>query len=819
MAMQKNIFLFHIFNIIFLLCLMTSADVSAWVHTGSLTISSQSEMDALAPGLTEVTVDLHIETADLTDLDSLASLTTVGNNFKIHNNAALANIDGLASLTSVGNNFEIHGNAVLANVDGLASLTSVGYWLEFHDNAALTNVDGLSSVTHIGEDLQFHNNASLTNIDGVASLTTVGCCIEIYDNPALTNIDGLASLLTVPNDLEILNNDALTNLDGLASLQIVYDAFKIHNNDVLTDIDKVAALTRVGNDFEIINNAALVNIPDFPLLTELGGELRIQDNPVLQNVDGFPVLETIEDYLEITNNPSLQTISGFPLLKSIGEDLEFKSNVSLMTISGFSSLKTIDDDFEIEKNTILRTIDAFSTLETVDDDFEIWGNSSLVALESFTSLDWVDCCVEIYNNISLVSFCGLHTMAIGSSSPDWEVYGNRYNPSRQQVIDAGPICPIPAKISGRVFYDADGNGICGSNEAGLAHVAVRFESEGSEKDTKLLADSNGFFTFNFYCPIGDFRLSIEETTLPEGFSYTTAPTIERTVPEQETFNFDGANFGFDFSDVGVVDKHNGAQPPLENLLLSFVAGSPDFSKESWSNAVDKDYFGWDGTATVREDDNGQVWAVFEPQGGATLVDQLSVITDNGADDAGYEFRQALEIDVLISKTGPDSNMFEQVGTFKVGEDYITKCRFGQTFVVNFIKIIINKPNRGAQEWRQIVEISLGDLNDAITKKSAEFIEPAAMPQAYSLSQNYPNPFNPATSIAYTLPEAQHIDIAVFNVRGDLVKQLVSGFKDAGLYNISWDATNAVGQKVTTGVYFYRINAGSFTETKKMTLMQ
>ena len=95
----------------------------------------------------------------------------------------------------------------------------------------------------------------------------------------------------------------------------------------------------------------------------------------------------------------------------------------------------------------------------------------------------------------------------------------------------------------------------------------------------------------------------------------------------------------------------------------------------------------------------------------------------------------------------------------------------------------------------------------------------AIPIHNALYQNYPNPFNPTTSISYSLRETQHVNIAVYNIKGDLVKQLASGYQDAGLYNVTWDATNDAGQKVTTGVYFYRIKAGSFTDTKKMTLMQ
>ena len=89
-----------------------------------------------------------------------------------------------------------------------------------------------------------------------------------------------------------------------------------------------------------------------------------------------------------------------------------------------------------------------------------------------------------------------------------------------------------------------------------------------------------------------------------------------------------------------------------------------------------------------------------------------------------------------------------------------------------------------------------------------------LPTNYSLSQNYPNPFNPSTSISYHLPVNGFVTLKVYDVLGDEVATLVNGEKHAGEYEIEFDAAN-----LSSGVYFYQLQAGSLVETKKMLLLK
>ena len=82
----------------------------------------------------------------------------------------------------------------------------------------------------------------------------------------------------------------------------------------------------------------------------------------------------------------------------------------------------------------------------------------------------------------------------------------------------------------------------------------------------------------------------------------------------------------------------------------------------------------------------------------------------------------------------------------------------------------------------------------------------AIPREYSLSQNYPNPFNPSTQVLVGLPEASHLEIAVYNVLGQKVTTLVDEDRDAGYHTIVWNGTTEHGIAVSSGVYFIRVNA-------------
>ena len=98
-------------------------------------------------------------------------------------------------------------------------------------------------------------------------------------------------------------------------------------------------------------------------------------------------------------------------------------------------------------------------------------------------------------------------------------------------------------------------------------------------------------------------------------------------------------------------------------------------------------------------------------------------------------------------------------------------------------------------------------------------DPDELPARFHLAQNYPNPFNPNTTIAYSLPRASRVRLSVYNVAGRLVTILVDETQSAGNHFVDWNGTDADHAPVASGVYFYRLDTGEYSESQKMVLLK
>lgn len=92
-------------------------------------------------------------------------------------------------------------------------------------------------------------------------------------------------------------------------------------------------------------------------------------------------------------------------------------------------------------------------------------------------------------------------------------------------------------------------------------------------------------------------------------------------------------------------------------------------------------------------------------------------------------------------------------------------------------------------------------------------------KTFEMAQNYPNPFNPSTTIRYGLPQASQVQLNVYDLRGQKIVTLIAGQQSAGWHTVQWNGLNDSGQQVSTGVYFYRLVAGEYVETRKMVVMK
>lgn len=170
----------------------------------------------------------------LTSLDALANLQTIGGDFLVYNEQ-LTSYEGLHNVTTVGGYMDVWGTQ-LTSLAGLRSLTSVDGWLNLIDNDALTSFEGLESLDSIGS----HPDC----------VDLGGCGLNIMDHEALVSVDGLESLTTIYGALQIMGyvepgNPSLADLKGLYGLETVSGDVVIRGNASLADTEAQALVDEI----------------------------------------------------------------------------------------------------------------------------------------------------------------------------------------------------------------------------------------------------------------------------------------------------------------------------------------------------------------------------------------------------------------------------------------------------------------------------------------------------------------------------------------------------------------------------------------------
>jgi len=122
------------------------------------------------------------------------------------------------------------------------------------------------------------------------------------------------------------------------------------------------------------------------------------------------------------------------------------------------------------------------------------------------------------------------------------------------------------------------------------------------------------------------------------------------------------------------------------------------------------------------------------------------------------------------------------------------------------------------QLRANVEFILGGLFGEPYTPPTGVAETTRAP-AFDLAQNYPNPFNPHTTMRFSLPERRIVQIRVYDVSGRLVAILADRSYPAGPHSVEWDGISRSGQPAASGIYFYRLQAGQDTATRKMLLLR
>jgi len=226
--------------------------------------------------------------------------------------------------------------------------------------------------------------------------------------------------------------------------------------------------------------------------------------------------------------------------------------------------------------------------------------------------------------------------------------------------------------------------------------------------------------------------------------------------------------------AGAINQWNGLTIPLNELQFVGIRGGADFLG-NWFTG---------GTWTVSDTTSG-LMKVLTNLG--NNIWRINVVAPSGQAGGVYELKFAAMYpgaDTINGGTTPLDNE----GGFGVNHTFILSA---------------NDASRTLwYEW--------GNFTPGL----AQDVENSEVPMTYDLAQNYPNPFNPSTKIKFSIPEAGIVTLKVFNLLGEEVATLLNAEKTAGNYEATFDASN-----LSSGIYFYKLEAQNFTSTKKMLLLK
>ncbi|NOZ61071.1 MAG: T9SS type A sorting domain-containing protein [Calditrichaeota bacterium] len=215
-----------------------------------------------------------------------------------------------------------------------------------------------------------------------------------------------------------------------------------------------------------------------------------------------------------------------------------------------------------------------------------------------------------------------------------------------------------------------------------------------------------------------------------------------------------------------------------------------------------------------------------------IVLKVSQIGDLRVFGANIGFPDDL-MQLVSVKSSPITELWEAFGGKESIDGVITVGGFhteaverdGDASLAEFTFRLLNDVD-SAELWLYGLTDDLGkaanlseEFHVSLNMPNVQQIQSEAVPQKYSLSQNYPNPFNMATDIRYSIPEAAHVTLVIYNARGQRIKTLVSEQQNAGYYAVRWNGKDEQGNNLPSGVYVFQMKTEKFAAAQKLVLIK
>ena len=582
---------------------------------------------------------------------------------------------------------------------------------------------------------------------------------------------------SVSGDL-VISGDDIEDLSQLSTLTNITAALHIKDNPNLKSLSGLQNLTSIGNDLVIRNNSLLQNLSGLDNLSYIGANLYIKYNSALTNLIGLESLDKIRWNIEIQFNSSLLSLNGLSSITSFG-DISITYNDALINCSGLEHLTSVNG-LSIAHNPSLINFVGLESLTTVSSSLNIIGNSSLNSFKGLEDLNFIGGDLLIAENPKIVDLSELESLQsigyvlwvyLNSSLENLIGLENLGEVGRRIMINDNPLLESFCGLYNILSSGKIGDGILVISGNLANPTAEEILANGVCNRPKMIS---------YHIVLPDCNDEANPTIISNGL-----------ITEGESYVFPAFTLPPEYTYF----------QNYYNLLVNAEFGIP-------LGALNEDI-----VLSINLQDvcsNGQIDNLDTEDILELLFLNIKII--------GSESGEVNPLEYYNFNDGKEAYLKIPIAAINSLIDFLNFDidQLIPFFTVNNLKPDFSGIRKEVDEnfytiyFEHLSEVRLG-VKSTIT--ATDELEDG-IPTEYSLNQNYPNPFNPISTITYSLPKQVLVSLKLYDILGTEKITLVDEVKSSGTYKVEIN-----GEYLSSGVYFYRIQAGNFVDTKKMILVK
>ena len=655
--------------------------------------------------------------------------------------------------------------------------------------------------------------ADLTGLEHAVNLTglNLGSIFidgEWRENPMISNLSPLASLtnLTVLN----LRRTAVSDVSPLASLTNL-EELNLWGTAV-SDVSPLASLTNL-TVLDLVDTA----VSDISPLASLTNLVELDLRGI--DVSDISLLANLTNLTELGFSGDVSDISPLANLTNLTElDLGFSDVSDISPLANLTNLKTLE-----LVNTDVSDISVLASLTNLEvlwlSDTAVSDISVLASLTNLTGLSLADTAVSDVS--PLANLTNLEVLWLGDTA----------------VSDVSPLTGL-TNLTGLSLWDTDVSDI--SPLASLTNLELLFLWDTAVSDVSPLTGLTNLENLELgHCPLSYASIHTHIPALQAKERWVSFGNVAHPALLKASGDGQEGEPGAMLKTAFVVEAMDERGEPIVGRTVAFdiLGGGGRLSAET----VETDAQGKAGVTLtlgnsrgvnkVRASSEGiRSWVLFN----AVATEEVPQLVADVNGDGIVNVQDLVLVAGQFGKTGEHGADVNGDGVVNIQDLVLVAGAFGagaaapSARAVSLVRLTASDVEGWLIEARESIRSGSGDASRPGSLSYSrgiavlEQLLASLMPEATALLANYPNPFNPETWIPYQLSEPAEVTVTIYAATGAVVRMLDLGHRRAGSYESRhraayWDGRNAAGEPVASGVYFYTLQAGEFSATRKMVI--